>query len=60
MRGAKRGQDPPIRRDAAGVESVEVVDDGGVGLAVGGDRFGMADADTQEEAVAVAGGDSVI
>ena len=57
---AECGQDAPINRDAAGVESVEVVDDGVVRLAVGGDRFGMADTDTEEESVAVASGNSVI
>ena len=58
--GAERGQDPAVRRDAAGIELVEVVHHGRVGLPVGRDGFGVADADPQQEAVAVPGGDSPV
>ena len=43
--GAERGQDPAFRRDAAGIELVEVVRHGRVGLPVGRDGFGVADPD---------------
>src|SRR6185437_10826355 len=58
--GAERGQDPAVRRDAAGVELVEVVRHGRVGLPVGRDGFGVVDADPQQEPAAVPGGDPLV
>ena len=55
--GAQRGQDPAVRRDAAGIELVEVAHHSRVGLLVGRDGFGVADADPQQEPAAVPGGD---
>ena len=58
--GAEGGQDASIGGDAAGIEMVEVVDHGGVGRLIGGDGFGMADADSQQEAVTVPGGEALV
>jgi hypothetical protein len=58
--GAERGEDPAVGRDAAGIELVEVGHHGRVGLPVCRDGFGVADADPQQEAVAVPGGDSPV